>query len=168
MPTAISGNDVSVNSFSISEEQVLIVEDQKASGGRSGTSVTGVYTKRDINTVITNTILGASLSSNQITLPVGEYLIKISAPAYASNSHKIKLWNVSDAISAIVGSSETAGPGGPTTRSFINSYLLVSATKVFEILHRVDVGVSLDGFGLQTTYGTDKEVYTQVYIKKIG
>jgi hypothetical protein len=61
------------------ESQLLHVRDEKtlADGGTSTSS----YTKRDLNTVVTNEIAGASLSSNQITLPSGTYYINASAPA---------------------------------------------------------------------------------------
>ena len=50
------------------EKQLLHVRDEKANGTAGGTNIAGVNI-RDLNTIKTNEITGASVSSNQITLP---------------------------------------------------------------------------------------------------
>lgn len=49
-------------------------------GTHGGTFTAGAWRTRDLNTVLTNTISGASLSNNQITLPAGKYYVEASAP----------------------------------------------------------------------------------------
>jgi len=77
--------------------RLLHVEDQKTSGSHGGSSVATTWTTRTLNTVVSNEISGASLSSNQITLPAGKYYFEASAPAYKINGHRIKLYNATDA-----------------------------------------------------------------------
>ena len=53
---------------------MMHVQDQKPQGTAGGTSVAGLN-DRVLNTVLTNEIPGASLASNEVTLPAGEYFI---------------------------------------------------------------------------------------------
>ncbi len=64
------------------ESALFHVRDEKASGSHGGTSVAGSFQTRVLNTSLTNEISGASLSSNQITLPSGTYYINARMPFY--------------------------------------------------------------------------------------
>ena len=55
------------------ENAFLHVRDEKAANTPGGTFTASAWQKRDLNTVKTNQISGASLASNQITLPAGTY-----------------------------------------------------------------------------------------------
>ena len=65
----------------------LHIQDQKPQGTNGGTFTSGAWRTRDLNTVLTNTITGASLADNQITLPAGKYYVEASAPAYQTFAH---------------------------------------------------------------------------------
>ena len=54
--------------------KLLHMRDEKANGTQGGTFTSGSWYTRDLNTVVTNEINGASLSSNQFTLPAGDYV----------------------------------------------------------------------------------------------
>jgi len=155
--------------------QIMIVVDQKPAGTNGGTFTSGDWRTRNLTTIKYNSITGASLSNNRITLPAGTYYIRASAPAYSNdedlNNHKIKLRNVNDNTDVIIGTSEYArgmGYGGDyahlTTRSFLEGVFTISSTKSFEIQHRCS---STGSFGVASNFGVD-EIYTQVFIQKIG
>lgn len=141
----------------------LYIEDQKASGTNGGPSVSGAWYKRTLNTVQTNTISGASLSSDQITLPAGTYWIEANAPAYWSNGHKIKLYNVSDSADVLIGSTESSYQ--TMNRSFLHGAFTITASKTFEIRYRCEASKSPEGLGYPCSLGVI-EVYTQVEIRK--
>ena len=69
----------------IFESQLLHVRDEKASGTDGGTSANGIV-DRDLNTVKVNEITGASLSSNQITLPSGTYYVEGMTATFAGGA----------------------------------------------------------------------------------
>jgi hypothetical protein len=58
--------------------KLMIVEHRETNGTDAGTGTNNAWTDRTLNTAVANTIPGASLSSNQITLPVGKYLVSYS------------------------------------------------------------------------------------------
>ena len=153
-----------VSRLGVFESQLLHIQDQKSSGTSGGTITSGDWRTRDINTVVTNEITGASLSSNQITLPTGTYYIQTSAPAYNSNNHKIKLKNTTDSSDTIVGTSEYDYTGAVTqTRSFLSGRFTIAAQKVFEIQHRVNNTSSGNGGGIASGYSVT-EVFTDIQI----
>jgi len=82
---------------------MAIFEDQKADGTDGGTFTSGAWQTRVLNTTSHNTITGASLSANQITLPAGTYHISIVAAAVDVGVHGCKFRNVSDNTDALIG-----------------------------------------------------------------
>ncbi len=144
------------------------VQDQKAGSTDGGTSITGLQT-RILNTVVENTLPGASLSSNQITLPAGVYRIYASAPMWKVDRHNIRLNNVTDAtVEARGSSSYSAATDSTVTHSFINGQkFTLSATKVLELEHYCTIGVASAGLGLYSPDG-ENQVYADVRIEKVG
>ena len=149
-------------------KELLHVRDEKANNTSGGTATSGSFFTRTLNTVMTNEISGASLASNQITLPAGTYYIQASAPVYASEQHKMKLRNTTDSSDTIVGTSEyNYSPSVVQTVSFLSGRFTISAQKVFEIQHRVGSTTAGQGAGIASNYSM-VEVYTDVQIWKVA
>ena len=87
------------------ESQLLHVRDEKSASSDGGGTTGGSVMTRDLNTVVTNEITGASLGSNQITLPSGTYYIEAYAPGYACLKHRLFLYNTTDSSYTIMGST---------------------------------------------------------------
>ena len=147
-------------------DQILHVRDEKPAGTDGGSSIAGSR-GRTLNTVVRNTIAGASLAGNQITLPAGKYTINARAPAINSYSHRIRLVNVTDAVVLLMGSSEhTSGASGVSTNSVIVGTFILTAQKVLDITHYIYNAIATLGLGVATS-DTFVEVYTEVFITKI-
>ena len=155
-------------SASALKKQCMIVHEEKAGGVPAGDSVTGINV-RALNTVISNTITGASLGSNRITLPAGSYSVEASAPGMG-NGHKLYLYNVTDSATSILGTAEnsiivtdTANP--VWTRSFCKGIITLTAQKVFELRHHfvepAENGLGYDNIPVQNA------VYSEITIKKV-
>ena len=145
----------------------LHVQDQKASGTAGGTANAGINT-RVLNTVLTNTIAGASLSSNQITLPAGTYYIKSAAPAYRVDQMRTFFYNVTDSTNQVQGPNAFADNADfSVTHAFMNGLFTIAETKVFEVRHQCQLSFSTNGFGWQSSTG-DPEIYIDVEIWKVG
>ena len=158
-------NTFSVPAGSKFGTQLLHVRDEKASGTGGGTFTSGSFQTRTLNTSVTNEISGASLSSNQITLPSGTYFIFASAPAFRVNEHKAKLRNITDSSDTIIGSNEYAYTYADAgTRSFVIGRFTISAQKTFELQHRCSQTLT---FGQAVTYSV-VEVYADVQIWKVA
>jgi len=146
------------------------VQDQKASGTACGAFTAGAWRTRVLNTVVENSITGASLSSNQITLPAGTYRVIASAPAQKTDWHKIKLYNITDSTDDIIGINAYGAAGAEnvqTDAKIINALVTIAGTKVFEIQHRCLTTKTINGFGVATSFGVI-EIYTAVFIEKIA
>ncbi|MCM8595123.1 hypothetical protein [Accumulibacter sp.] len=145
----------------------FLARDEKSSGTNGGSSVAGVQT-RTLNTVSANTISGASLSSNQITLPAGTYRVRAHSPSSGCNLVQAWLWNVTDSTATVRGTSENGSQGGGSdpcsVRSWVEGRFTLSATKVFELRMYTDSVYSNTGLGACVSQGT--EVYSVVEIFK--
>jgi hypothetical protein len=147
------------------ESALLHVRDEKSSTTNGGTSVTS-YTARDLNTVVTNEISGASLATNQITLPSGTYFIYAFAPGYNVGTHSIKLRNTTDSSDTILGIGSYNNDGASTI-SIVVGRFTIAAQKVFEIQHRTTSAQATNGLGVSKGFG-DTNIYTNVQIWKVA
>lgn len=151
---------------------IMVVRDEKASGTDGGTFTNGAWRTRTLNTEAHNTISGASLSANRITLPAGTYRIRASAPAHDVNNHKCKLVGISgDTGELLIGTTEnTTGSASDeiltTTRSIIDGVLTLTQTTVLELQHRCQNTKNKHGFGRAASFGV-VEVYATVTIEQI-
>ena len=146
---------------------ILHVRDEKSAGTGGGTFTNGAWRTRVLNTIKTNTIPGASVSSNAITLPAGTYFIDATAPAAGVNIHKAKLVNTSDASDVIIGTSEDCNIETFNTSSRVRGQFTIAAEKTFEIQSRCQITVADYGFGNTADLGGVIEVYTDVLITKL-
>jgi hypothetical protein len=87
------------------KNQLIHVVDEKVSGVSGGTSASG-FQKRALNTVISNSLQGASVISNEISLLQGKYYVEASAPALKTAQHiaTIKLGSNNSVL--LIGSNE--------------------------------------------------------------
>lgn len=147
----------------------LHVRHQVAVNTAGGSLVAGGLNTRPLNTVVANTIAGASLASNQITLPAGTYEVNVEAPTYYSNYAYTYLHNVTDNArilrgiqNLIAASSYTPGGGGNLRGTFT-----LAAQKVIEIRHYSSHGRATDGLGTPANAG-EPEIYAEAIFKKIA
>jgi len=168
---ALNGDAVAaLQALQAVDNKIMLVEDVKNSGTTGGGSIAGIQT-RDLNSVIHNSITGASLSSNRITLPAGKFLVSGSCPACKSDNHNAFVYNVTSASIALKGNSEFNDDAtNVSTRSLFIGVLDLDENAVFEIRHYTEKASSTDGLGKATanTASGNGEVYTQLYIQKIG
>lgn len=169
-PTTLSGFGITDAVAKSNLLEMMIVEDQKASGTAAGASVVGINT-RTLNTVVYNGISGASLASNQVTLPAGTYRIQASAPMQQSQNSQLLLKNVSDATYAKTGkynhSSTTASYG--STESTLDCVVTIPSQKTFQLDHWISNAQATFGLGAVVSSASGYTVvYASMQITKIG
>ena len=144
-----------------------IICDQKATNTAGGSSSTGAFNTRDLNTELADPDGIVSISSNQFTLQAGTYLIKASAPAQGAGRHQIIVWNATDSSVGVLGINAYSNASSVTTsRAFATGRVTISGAKVFEIRHRQEVARSTDGLGVECNFDTLLSIYTFVEIYK--
>lgn len=149
-----------------SAHEILHVVDAKGATTYGGGASANTTQTRDLNTVVTNDITGASLSSNQFTLPAGTYFIDATAPANEVDRHRISLYNVTDTTTTLMGLSAAIGASISTTHARLRGKFTISGSKVFEIRHYTLSARTVYGLGDYTNDGSNSR-YTEVVVQKV-
>jgi hypothetical protein len=147
---------------------VIFVQDQKTSGTNGGSFTSGAWRVRDLNTQVSNSITGASLSGNQITLPPGTYSVDAFATATDVLRHRIRLQNISGSTVSVYGPSITASIASSNcTPAILKAAFTLASTTVLELQHRCETtNASAEGRGYATNWAT--EIYASVQIVKLA
>lgn len=131
---------------------LLHVQDQKPQGTSGGNMVSSTWTARDLNTVLTNDISGASLSSNVITLPAGEYYVEGAQLLNANSTHRL----VHSAI-YVDGLEVLRGPAGDVYRGVDITHTIagrISLTSSSDVeLYYYSNGAETNGLGVASDEG---------------
>ncbi len=162
--TATTG---SAPSWQTPSAQYMFVQDQKTSGTQGGSSSSGVNI-RVLNTVVVNTISGASLASNQVTLPAGTYRIAAVAPAVRPNNERLYVYNTSTSATVLLGTSlrsSSADTEGFNTT--VSGQITLGSTGVLELRHYIAGAFATLGLGDAVSDG-QTEVYASMEITKIN
>lgn len=145
----------------------LYVREEQAAGTTSATSTSsGAWNTCVLNTTKVNEITGASLSSNQVTLPAGTYEFEGSVPLYGGTvTFKGQLFNVSDGVVVDNGTVEgTPSTYAASSRSIMRGKFTLSASKVLSVRRYANSTASaaptLSAAGVA-------EVYTEIKFKKV-
>ena len=145
------------------ESEFLHVEGRKSSGTNGGTFTNGAERTRELSDVVTNEITGASLGSNQITIPSGDYICMAYAHAGAVGGNRVQLYNTTNSAILLTGSSET----GTWVRSTVSGKFTISGAKVIELRHRCATTKNTNGLGSWHNFGAH-ELYAAVKLWKVG
>lgn len=156
---------------------LLHVREEQPQGTISSTSATsGSWVQRTINVVKANDISGASLNSNNITLPAGTYEIDADVPIDMNGTTETitsqsRLRDVTNNVAVLLGMSmiqnEGASAGVVTNSWAMNSRLkgrfILTATTVVSIEHFIS-----KNSGRPRAANITTEVYLDAMIRKIG
>ena len=167
--TFLRGDNTFASAQGAYESQLLHVRDEKSANTGGGAFTSGSWQTRTLNTVMTNEISGASLSSNQITLPSGTYFIYANAHGYTVNVNKLKWYNTSDSSDVLIGNQgRSDSASADITPVWVIGRFTISAQKTFELQHRCETTRSdANGFGVAANFGV-VEVYADVQLWKVA
>ncbi len=156
----------SIKSYVDSFSRPFIHVQEQQNNGVNGGSVSAGDNIRALNTLISNTISGASLSSNQITLPAGTYDVKAYSVGYDCYGLRARLYNVTDSANAILGSVKYVNANAVS--SDVIGRITIAATKVFELRFYAGRAVANTGLGIALSDGQGNEIYSDVLIEKVN
>ncbi len=147
--------------------EILVYEDQKASGVDGGTFTQGAWRTRVLNTEVRDTGGNGALAANQVTLDAGTYLLCAWAAAFDVDEHQVMWYNITDATEELLGLNCMANdPSTVETSALVQGHFTIAASKAFELQHRCVTTQADDGFGEAGAWGT--EVYSQIMLTKIA
>lgn len=137
----------------------VCVRDKKAVTVDGGSFTQGAWRTRDINDEHADIKGIASIASNQITLAAGTYRCVIVSSAYRVNRNQLRLYNVSDTASLLVGQSHYQNASVAVAGlSMLFGRFTLADTKVLEVQHNCETTKTGDGFGVSANFGD--EIYT--------
>lgn len=152
----------------------LHIRDEKTSNTAGGTAVIAGLQTRVLNTVKINTITGASLAANVISLPAGTYRVSAKSPSYMTDRTRIVLYNQTDSANILVGLNSYSGNASliadtSEVLSILNGQFTIAATKSIRIDQYTKTNFSgLDkALGVQINDG-NVEVYSEIELWKLA
>lgn len=148
------------------EEVFLIhVQDQKSTGTDGGTSSAATDHTRVLNTVVTNTIVGASLASDQITLPAGDYVVWAHAIGNRPGRHRCFIFDTTNTAVVLLGrSSFSSGSETVSTSVEVQGAFTLAGEADLELRHYIESAQADNGLGEAVSDGRT-EIYSDVLIQ---
>ncbi len=150
---------------------VVILSDIKSNGTSGGTATTQSWTNRILNTEDVDSGSICTLSSNQFTLPAGNYVAYMTAPFYRTDGVKLRLRNITDSSTEIAGgnnqiSNGTGNPGGVAT---LMGYFTLAATKTLALQYFVYASGSSSSLGVTfATESAEQNSFAQIILLKLA
>lgn len=150
--------------------KMAIFEDQKTDGTDGGSaSGSAGFIDRDLTTFVNsgedNVITGASLSSNEFTLPAGTYLVMASSPFYLVDWCHIRIQSTTTS-KVIYGSNEfvstNVAASGITATAM--GVLTLTGSEAFNLQYEVSTNRATDGLGVNTGSTGIVERYSRVTV----
>lgn len=155
------------------------VRDQKSHDVPGGTFTSGAWRTRALNNIHhDNDNIILNLASNRFRLGPGRYRIEFSTPAYGTNRHQCRLYNVTagsvveygeaNYSSAAVRNSADTG-STHASQNFVRGSARVTLTAAetdFEVQHRCQTTNATNGYGVEADFTSNVEVYSRAIIYK--
>jgi hypothetical protein len=150
----------------VAEADRLYVRDEKTSGTAGGASSVGWQT-RTLNAVVADSI-GATLGSNLVTLPAGDYWIRACGSAYKSGRHKLRVWDDTNSATLLVGGNAYNSPTqAVSTEACVEGPVNLPATTDIAVEHYIETAVATNGLGPEVGAGI-AEVYAELWATAIA
>ena len=140
------------------------VVDKKATTVAGGGSSATTWNVRALTDIIDNTVspTGVSLATNTLTLPIGTYQCRVSAPVYgAVGSMQLKLVDTAPAsdVDLIEGTVSTVTVGTDCPRAELSGQFTLTTIGTIQVQHYTTSAVATNGLGYPGSIGGD-EIYT--------
>lgn len=140
------GTGLEFGSAGVYESALFHIQNEHAT--HQSTSIGTSYTDFIFNTVKTNEISGASLSSNEVTLPSGTYFADIMICTARCNAFVSRLYNTADSTLVLEGALQYNDTSHTNNNySFIKGRFTIAAQKTFKIQAAAQSAASTYGQG---------------------
>lgn len=130
-----------------------------------GAATTGAFTTRVLNTQDANSISGASLASNQITLPAGTYRVSGFQEFYRTQITKTRLHNVTDDVALVQGSTLFTNEADSGAPSSMQGVFTLTAAKVLEFQYEAQGSFNTNALGVLDP--NDPATFAKIVFEKI-
>jgi len=147
---------------------IAIFNESQAANTAGGASVASTYTKRTLNTTVTNGI-GATLTSSVIALLAGTYRVTAMSAFWQVVGVAIRLRNTTDGSTTIAGvNNYVSSSSGAGCNALLDGTFTITGTKNFEVQYFCNFAQATNGLGVAINSSGVSEIYTQITIEKIA
>ncbi len=166
-PLKLASNQIATGAISFAR-RFANFRDVKPLGTPGGTYTLGAWRTRDLNTAVVNNIPGATLASNQLTLPAGTYFVIGQSAIGNVHNARLRLYSVTDSAAVLEG----IGNGAVGTANLTNSLahimgsFTLSAAKTLELQLQAVASLNTYGLGYPLNLGVS-EVYSDITIWRL-
>lgn len=138
----------------------------RTSGTNSADSFSGSYITRSITTTVQNNITGASLASNQITLPAGTYELFVEQIVTATVSSGVAQtrWRNITAGSTVLVANAPSSIVSENTGAPLQGQFTIASTTAFAL----QTTIANSGIGGVAAATGEAEIYLSIYLRKIA
>lgn len=157
--------DSAVSGGYLADGGVIHVQYQTASS-TIGAVTADAWTTRGLNTVVLNDISGASLSSNQVTLPAGTYRFKGGACFRNTDEVAVRLYDATNTSALVQGFTVYASVDSYDPVEVCGEFTLAGAAAVeLQYYAQVTSGAADQGFGFSSVV---TNCFAELFIEKVG
>jgi len=149
------------------ENEDLLMTNDQANNTGGGSATSGAWRTLVINTSKKNNITGASLSSNQITLPAGTYCVRAWQWFYHCARNKLRFYDATNTAAKVIGGSNYLDTDYNSAPNWLNGYFVLSGSAACELQYQVQTTMATQGLGIETNFSTTEQ-YTSVAIWKVA
>jgi hypothetical protein len=165
-----NGNPVVLPIIVPSSSQIIVVQDQQVSG-TNGANQAGGWNVRPLNTTVVNTLTGASLGVDQVTLPAGTYIANAtismgSDAAQPLRGSQVAFYNATTAAYICRGVNARMLAGYTLCLSISGGFTLL-ASSLIELRHYAENGIAA-GCGLSVGGGVGIECFATASFTRIS
>lgn len=151
------------------ENACLHVRHDGAAGAGGGTATSGAWRTRTINTVVENKIPGASLASNRVTLPAGQYQVSGEQKFRKIDDFKTRLYDVTNSALLVAGRSVFAhGASDYMVDAPIEGRFSLAGTAEIELQYYCLTTFSTSGMGFDWVGPGTIAVFADLLFWKVG
>lgn len=163
-----AGNSRKVTAAQVAAFNLGAIHCYEEAAGAGGGSTASTWVTRNLTTAASNSITGASLASNEITLPAGTYEIIGSAPAFGAQANKVRLYDVTGAASVVEGETVWGNNTTMERRVGIRGRFTLAVQSNVRIEMYSSASVATNGFGVDAGFvGVDNH-FTDVLIRRVA
>ena len=149
--------------------EIAVFQEQQNSGTSGGNLNAGAWTKRTLNTTVTNGITGCSIASSVITLTAGTYKISSGVPAYNTNGFGTRLRNTTAGTSIVRGTALLADDRYQTNiYAQLQGIFTLTGSTTIELQYYASNNYNSNSGGVAFAQGDGNEIYANILIERIA
>jgi len=149
---------------------VIYAREEQPSGTNGGASTASTWLARTLNIIKNDDTGGASLASNQITVPSGTYRVTARSPFYQAGPtfFKTRLYDVTNSAVLLVSGQQYGDSGAASVDVVLEGVITLSTATTLELQYFATAAKTTNGLGVSTSADGEIEIYSEIWLERGG